>query len=291
MFLFFYDSLKPTGVWLLYWPKTNFWGAEDQRAAPYIDGIVVAAENEDTIRDAWEEDQVQRKVKEDEKREKAALTLWRRFIVGLRIVQRLHEVYEDGDGMEEVNPFTAKRFREKGKGAAHDEEGGDGGFVDDGASDDGEPGGFTRDSGDEDIEMSGGGGFLLDVEEDPPDKVPVKKNSIPTQAMSMKEMLAQKQRVAQSIFDSEEEPEDAASSQEAKSSYFVGQTPPTTRKKAGKKEPVVVVVVKKPTEPKRKNPKRGAAPKAGTRSKYFVDEPESAPEEAFTPRRSSRKKG
>lgn len=261
------------------------------RAAPYIEGIVVAEENEDIVRDAWEEDQVQRKIKEDEKREKAALTLWRRFIVGLRIVQRLHEVYEDGDGMEEVNPFTAKRFREKGKTvrAAHDEEGGGGGFINDGASDDGEPGGFTRDSEDEDVEMGGGGGFLLDVEEDPSDKVSVKKNSVPTQAMSMKEMLAQKQKVAQSIPDSEEEPEDAASSQEAKSSHFVSQAPTTTRKKAGKKEPVVVV--KKPAESKRKTPKRKAAPKTGTRSKYFADEPENVPEEVFTPRRSLRKRG
>jgi len=263
------------------------------RAAPYIDGIVVAEENEDIVRDAWEEDQVQRRIKEDEKREKAALTLWRRFIVGLRIVQRLHEVYEDGDGMEEVNPFTANRFRGKGKTvrAAHDEEGGGGGFINDGASDDGEPGGFTRDSEDEDVEMGGGGGFLLDVEEDPSEKVPVKKNSVPTQAMSMKEMLAQKQKVAQSVFDSEEEPEDAASSQEAKSSHFVSQTPTTTRKKAGKKEPVVVVVVKKPAEPKRETLGRKAAPKTGTRSKYFVDEPESVPEEVFTPRRSLRKRG
>jgi len=235
---------------------------------------------------------VQRKVKEDEKREKAALTLWRRFIVGLRIVQRLHEVYEDGDGVEEVNPFTAKRFRGQGKAVrVHDEEGGGGGFVNDGVSDDGEPGGFARHSGDEDIEMGGGGGFLLDVEEDPSDKVPAKKNSIPTQAMSMKEMLAQKQRAAQSVPDSEEEPEDAISSQEAKSSHFVGQTTPTTKKKGGKKEPVVVVVIKKPAEPERKNPKRRAAPKTGTRSKYFADEPESAPEEVFTPRRSLRKRG
>ncbi|RPB03261.1 Rad4-domain-containing protein, partial [Choiromyces venosus 120613-1] len=210
-----------------------------QRAAPYIEGIVIAAENEGLIRDAWEEEQVQRKIKEDGKREKVALTLWRRFIVGLRIVQRLHEVYEDDDGTEEANPFTAKRFRGKGKAVqdTHDEEeGGGGGFINNDASDDGGPGGFAKDNEDEDIEMGcGGGGFLLDVEEDPSEKVPVKKNSIPTQAMSMKEMLAQKQKAAQSIFDSEEEPEDAASSQEVKSTYFVGKTPPTTRKKAGKK--------------------------------------------------------
>ncbi|CUS08409.1 unnamed protein product [Tuber aestivum] len=265
----------------------------NRRAAPYIDGIVIAAENEDIVRDAWEEEQVQRKIKEDGKREKAALTLWRRFIVGLRIVQRLHEVYEDGDGMEEVNPFTAKKFRGKGKAVqgAHNEEGGGGGFINSGASDD-EPGGFTRGSEDEDMEMSGGGGFLLDIEEDPSDKAPIRKNSIPTQAMSMREMLAQKQRDAQSIFDSEEEPEDANGSMEPKSSPFVDQTPPATRKRAGKKkDPVVVVVMKKPAEPAKKNPKRKAAPKTGTRSKYFVDEPANAPEEVFTPRRSLRKRG
>src|SRR5436305_12169142 len=41
---------------------------------------------------AWEEDQ---RKKEEEKLEKAVLVLWRRFVMGLRINERVQEAYGD----------------------------------------------------------------------------------------------------------------------------------------------------------------------------------------------------
>ena len=83
----------------------------NQRAVPVITGVIIATENEDLVIDAWEKAEEERKIKEEGKREKAALAMWRKFLMGLRIVERVREEYgNDADAhmKEEMNPFTNK---------------------------------------------------------------------------------------------------------------------------------------------------------------------------------------
>jgi len=64
-------------------------------AVPVITGVVVAKENEKAVREAWKVwDEEQRK-KEEGKLEKAVLALWRKFVMGLRINERVQEAYGD----------------------------------------------------------------------------------------------------------------------------------------------------------------------------------------------------
>ena len=77
-----------------------------QMAVPIIIGVVVAEENEHLLIDAWEQEEERKRVREDEKRRKATLALWRKFIVGLRIAERIREEY---GGEEDVNPFANKQ--------------------------------------------------------------------------------------------------------------------------------------------------------------------------------------
>ncbi|KAI9839193.1 MAG: hypothetical protein M1819_003186 [Sarea resinae] len=98
-----------------------------QRAVPVVTGVVVAAENENLVIDAWEVAEVERKRKEDTKREKAALAMWRKFLMGLRIVERVKEEYggdADAHMMDELNPFTNKnKLTDKSKGHSKGEDG------------------------------------------------------------------------------------------------------------------------------------------------------------------------
>jgi xeroderma pigmentosum group C-complementing protein len=103
----------------------------NQRAVPVIDGVVVAAENEYKVLDEWEKDEEKRRIKEDGKREAAALAMWRKFLMGLRIIERVNDEYgidSDGHLREEMNPFTNKNKRKKleaDTAVANDNENGD----------------------------------------------------------------------------------------------------------------------------------------------------------------------
>lgn len=80
-----------------------------QRAVPVITGVVVAEENEHVVIDQWEKDEEERRIKEEGKRERLALATWRKWLMGLRIVQRVREEYggdADAHMKEEMNPFT-----------------------------------------------------------------------------------------------------------------------------------------------------------------------------------------
>lgn len=131
-----------------------------------IEGIVIAEENEDLLRDAWRAEEEEKKKRADGKREKTVLVMWRRFLMGLRIVTRLREEYGDADdGGFDINPFTARKSDQIGKkqplkkdeSEADDEAGGF--FKED--EDHDMIGGFIRDGS----EADGGGGFLDDEEE------------------------------------------------------------------------------------------------------------------------------
>ncbi len=82
----------------------------NKRAVPVITGVVVAEENKDAVMDVWKKEEEERRIKEEGKREKMALATWRKWLMGLRIIQRVREEYgggaDDEAHKEETNPFT-----------------------------------------------------------------------------------------------------------------------------------------------------------------------------------------
>jgi xeroderma pigmentosum group C-complementing protein len=90
-------------------------------AVPIITGVVVAKEHLDAVMEEWEKDEIERVRKEDEKRQKAAIGMWRKMLMGLRIVERVREEYGDevGDEVDAFNPWTNKN---KGKAVDRDAE-------------------------------------------------------------------------------------------------------------------------------------------------------------------------
>ncbi|KAH0596053.1 hypothetical protein MHUMG1_05912 [Metarhizium humberi] len=72
-------------------------------AVPVIQGVVIAEEYHDEVMAELEKDEAERRRKEDEKRRKAALGQWRKFIMGLRIVERIRQEYGEVD--ENVSVF------------------------------------------------------------------------------------------------------------------------------------------------------------------------------------------
>ena len=134
----------------------------NKRAVPVVTGVVVAEENEHAVIDQWEKEEEERRIKEEGKREKAALATWRKWLMGLRIVQRVREEYgQDADAhmKEEMNPFTNQNKKKKvtpveaGEGSkqkedviSHPDEDMGGGFL---VEDDFEGGGFLPEGHDE----------------------------------------------------------------------------------------------------------------------------------------------
>ena len=134
----------------------------NKRAVPVITGVVVAEEHEHVVIDQWEKEEEERRIKEEGKREKVALATWRKWLMGLRIIQRVREEYgQDADAhmKEEMNPFTNQNKKKRSSRAdpdgqvkqmedtdsyAHDDMGG--GFL---AKDDFEGGGFLPEGHDE----------------------------------------------------------------------------------------------------------------------------------------------
>lgn len=144
-----------------YYCITINWVHEEQRAVPVTEGIIVAEGNEDLLRDAWRTEEEEKKKRADGKREKAALAMWRRFLMGLRIVTRLREEYGDvDDGGVDINPFTVRKsnqisrnqlFETDEREADNEAEENGGFFVEDESHE--LEGGFIRD------DDRGGGGF------------------------------------------------------------------------------------------------------------------------------------
>jgi len=63
-------------------------------AVPAIEGYVVCAEYEDTLREAWEIEQVEAAKRATEKREKRIYGNWKKLIKGLLIKEKLSQKYE-----------------------------------------------------------------------------------------------------------------------------------------------------------------------------------------------------
>jgi xeroderma pigmentosum group C-complementing protein len=91
-------------------------------AVPIITGVVIAEENEEMVLEQWRKDEAERARKEDEKRTKVALGMWRKFLMGMRIVERVREEYGDDvdDNVDVLNPWINKNS--KGKNAEKIEE-------------------------------------------------------------------------------------------------------------------------------------------------------------------------
>jgi xeroderma pigmentosum group C-complementing protein len=134
-------------------------------AVPVIQGVVIAEEHHDQVMEEIAKDEAERSRKEDEKRRKVALGMWRKLLMGMRIADRIQRDY--GHIKDDVQAFQSK----KGGGTHADEELA-GGFLPEGyemdeehneahersgffpVGDDGE-----EDGGDGGLEVDYGGGF------------------------------------------------------------------------------------------------------------------------------------
>ncbi|KAJ8676658.1 hypothetical protein QAD02_012445 [Eretmocerus hayati] len=95
----------------------NFGG---RGALPAFEGFVVCSEYEDTLRDAWEQEQIDSQKRNKEKREKRIYGNWKKLIKGLLIKQKLAAKYnfdteEQGESEEEneIHPSKVKAIFEK----------------------------------------------------------------------------------------------------------------------------------------------------------------------------------
>ena len=127
----------------------------NKMAVPVIEGVVVAEHHEDLVIDQWEKDEKERKIKEEGKREKMALGTWRKWLMGLRIIQRVKEEYggdPDADTREALNPFTNQSKVVRGKHKANPPQEDQGPLTR--AIDDEElGGGFVHDDNEDDVEL------------------------------------------------------------------------------------------------------------------------------------------
>lgn len=124
-------------------------------AVPVIQGVVIAEEHHDNVMVELEKDEAERRRKEDEKRRKAALGMWRKFIMGMRIAERIRQEYGEIDESVSVFGHSRDATHTKKASEAQDEEMA-GGFL---------PEGYEEDEGAEQ-EMHQTSGFFPAVDED-----------------------------------------------------------------------------------------------------------------------------
>jgi xeroderma pigmentosum group C-complementing protein len=100
-------------------------------AVPVIQGVVIAEENHDMVMVELEKDEAERARKEDEKRRKKALAQWRRFLMGMRIAERIRQEY--GEITDDISVFGhARDSAHPKKPALVQDEDMAGGFLPDG---------------------------------------------------------------------------------------------------------------------------------------------------------------
>jgi xeroderma pigmentosum group C-complementing protein len=247
-------------------------------AIPIVTGVVVAEENYEMVIEEWEKDEAERIRKEDEKTRKTAIGMWRKFLMGLRIVERVREEYGDElDGEADVlNPWTNK----KGKGVDRDaemqnramekrDEDMAGGFFPEG-HDEEEPNdhhyaaGFFPVAIEDDDDQ--GGGFM--IEDDEPMKVTNGHASPTAQAINSSSKLAE----IQDSDDDDEETEGAEPEPEPEA--------PAPKKRGRPKGSITKMNSKPAPAAKSKTPAKGknsttkAAPKSNGEHKRVADSEE-----------------
>ncbi|KAI0103648.1 Rad4 transglutaminase-like domain-containing protein [Nemania sp. FL0031] len=99
-------------------------------AVPVIQGVVIAQENYERLVEELEKYEAEKARKEDEKRRKAALSTWRRFLMGLRIADRIRQDYGHLD--ESVDVFGHSSEGQKNNEFHGDDEDMGGGFLPEG---------------------------------------------------------------------------------------------------------------------------------------------------------------
>ena len=78
----------------------------NRMAVPVIRGVVIAEEHYEHVMEEVEKDEAERIRKEDEKRRKATLGRWRKFLMGMRIVERIRQDYGHVDDTKSVFAHT-----------------------------------------------------------------------------------------------------------------------------------------------------------------------------------------
>ncbi len=146
-------------------------------AVPVITGVVIAEENEEMVIEQWEKDEAERARKEDEKRTKAALGMWRKFLMGMRIVERVREEYggDVDENVDMLNPWVnknlkgkmAEKIEEETQRRTMDQNDEDmaGGFLPEGHHEEEPARSFFPTRHDDDDEDDGGGGFIVEGDE------------------------------------------------------------------------------------------------------------------------------
>ncbi|TVY46921.1 DNA repair protein [Lachnellula occidentalis] len=154
-------------------------------AVPIITGVVVAEEHYDTMMAEFEKDEAERVRKEDEKRRKLVVNTWRKYLMGLRIVERMREEYGNDDGGDEVdalNPWTNKKKEKEADKETEAQrrimeqrdEDNAGGFFPEGHEEE-DPdlhrsSGFFPVAHDDDDDDDAGGGFIVEGHDEEPAK-------------------------------------------------------------------------------------------------------------------------
>ncbi|KAM7192961.1 Rad4 transglutaminase-like domain containing protein [Naviculisporaceae sp. PSN 640] len=100
-------------------------------AVPVIQGVVVAEEYYEQVMEELRKDEEERKRKEDEKKRAEVMKMWRKMLMGLRIVERLRGSYGDVPSQDQktgsVEDTGGSGFLVEG-----DDDGGGGGFIPEG---------------------------------------------------------------------------------------------------------------------------------------------------------------
>ena len=81
----------------------------NRMAVPVIQGVIVAENNQHALLEAWEEEEARKKIREDEKRQAQISGTWRKYLMGLRILDNMRNQYrfdQDAPTKDAVNPFT-----------------------------------------------------------------------------------------------------------------------------------------------------------------------------------------
>lgn len=104
-------------------------------AVPVIQGVVIAEENYDILMEELEKAEAERIRKEDEKRRKAALAQWRRFLMGMRIAERIRQEYGEIDDRVSVFGHSKDAPHGNQQPKVHDEDTA-GGFLPEGYEED-----------------------------------------------------------------------------------------------------------------------------------------------------------
>ncbi|TQS39248.1 hypothetical protein Golomagni_00232 [Golovinomyces magnicellulatus] len=83
----------------------------NRMAVPIITGVLVAEEYQDTIIQEWHKDEEIRVKREEIKRKKAALNMWKKLLVCQRVIKRCKNEYGNNDDTTDIsNPYQNKNI-------------------------------------------------------------------------------------------------------------------------------------------------------------------------------------